>query len=186
VTRLIGPSLPCLVVFLHAADRLKLLTGHAGKQRDSGATAPVELAQQFVHPCLHLLPPRIQVELDSGLRAVRQGGNRKTKEGEGVARLRSILLLTMSFMLISGAGLSATAFAAPVARTAILSTMRPLVSGFPQCASPNDGAYWRSPSGILYQCRYVTGAGWQWVPILACGAGPAKAVYSRPTVPTCT
>lgn len=43
----------------------------------------------------------------------------------------------------------------------------------PQCNAVNDGKYWKSPNGIWYQCRYVEGVGFQWVPCLCCPPGTA-------------
>lgn len=51
---------------------------------------------------------------------------------------------------------------------------------FPSCGAPNDGAYWRSPTGILYQCRYVSGLGYRWVPVVG-GCMPGVTSYGRET-----
>jgi len=52
----------------------------------------------------------------------------------------------------------------------------------PPCGPSLDGAVWRNPvSGIYYRCRYVQGAGWQWVPIISCGpvSAASSPAYAR-------
>jgi hypothetical protein len=55
----------------------------------------------------------------------------------------------------------------------------------PPCNQGNDGGTWTNPvSGIKYTCRFVSGAGWQWVPFLGCGAVPSQP-YARESLPSC-
>lgn len=87
-------------------------------------------------------------------------------------RWRIILMaFVATFALMSGAGFASSAFAAPITHNAVTSDARPNADGppLPTCNSRADGTVWVSPSGITYTCRYVEGAGWQWVPKLSCG-----------------
>jgi hypothetical protein len=68
-----------------------------------------------------------------------------------------------------------------VAQSATVGAVRSVTTPtiiFPSCGAPNDGKTWTSPTGIKYVCRYVSGAGWQWVPILGCGGAPGIALYA--------
>jgi hypothetical protein len=101
-------------------------------------------------------------------------------------RWRIILMaFVATFALMSGAGFASSAFAAPIIHNAVTSDATPSANGPapPTCNSRADGTIWISPSGITYTCRFVQGAGWQWVPKLSCGA-VERDVAARPSA-TC-
>jgi hypothetical protein len=102
-------------------------------------------------------------------------------------RWRMILLAcAFALALAQGAGFSTSALAAPNSHSAVSSSVSPHNLPFlPQCTSVNDGAVWKSPSGITYVCRYVEGAGWQWVPrIIPCQPG-AQSAYADKATASC-
>jgi hypothetical protein len=81
---------------------------------------------------------------------------------------------------------SASASTSPHLASAVSAeNVTPNIGPFPVCNGRKDGVTWKSPSGIRYVCRYVEGAGWQWVPILSCPASSPEAQYGTKLEAAC-
>jgi hypothetical protein len=97
-----------------------------------------------------------------------------------------LFALSIAFALTSGSGLAATALAAPITHNEVSSPASPDNDPIqPTCNVLADGAPWKSPNGITYTCRYVSGVGWRWVPKEIPCQPAAQSAYAKETSATC-
>lgn len=100
-----------------------------------------------------------------------------------------VLACAFALTLAQATGFSASALAAPKTHTAVASPSvgDPPYPYQPKCSAANDGATWTSPAGIRYQCRYVSGVGYQWVPIVggSCPGAEQGAHAVKPSYVVC-